>query len=54
MTIHPGMKFTFTKGQAKGRRGTIIEVAGNEVLVKTSRSQYWCNRRNLESRIRWQ
>lgn len=57
MSLHPGMKFIFTKGKMKGRRGMIINVssavAGNEVLIKTSKRTYWINKDNLEDRIKW-
>lgn len=59
MTLHPGMKFIFTKGKLKGRKGMIVDVsslhpvAGNEVLIQTSKSRYWVNKQKLEDRVKW-
>lgn len=53
MSLHPGMKFVFIKGKMKGRKGTIINIAGNEVLIKTSKRKYWVNKQKLEDRIKW-
>jgi hypothetical protein len=53
MSLHPGMKFKFTKGKAKGRVGHIIDVQGNEVLVVTKKSSYWANKKELEGRVKW-
>ena len=59
MSLHPGMQFVFIKGVMKGRKGTIVNVgsmypvAGNEILIKTSKRQYWTNKDNLEKRVRW-
>lgn len=50
-------EFVFTKGVMKGRRWMIVDIpssfAGNEVLIKTSKRQYWINKDNLENRVRW-
>ena len=51
MSLHLGMKFVFTKGKMKGKRGMILAVAGNEVLIKTSKSRYWVNKDSLEKRM---
>ena len=56
MSLHPGMKFRFTKGKMKGRIGYIsktVPVAGNEVLIATSKGSYWVNKSNLEDRVQW-
>jgi len=57
VSLHPGMKFVFTKGKMKGRKGTIINVpsavAGNEVLIKTSKRTYWVNKDKLSERVKW-
>lgn len=53
VSLHPGMKFRYTKGKAKGRIGYVVDVQGNEILVKTSKSQYWCNRYELEQKVKW-
>jgi hypothetical protein len=54
MTLHPGMKFEYTKGQAKGRRGRIVEVDGNQIKVKTRRSGcFWVDKNTLENKVKW-
>jgi len=53
MSLHPGMKFRFTKGRSKGRIGYITKPAGNEILITTSKGSYWVNKDNLEERIKW-
>jgi hypothetical protein len=53
MGLHPGMKFVFTKGKAKGRIGYVTKVEGNEILVTTSKSSYYVNKGNLDKRVRW-
>lgn len=56
MSLHSGMKFRFTKGKLKGRIGYIsktVPVAGNEVLITTSKGSYWVNKYNLEQRVKW-
>ena len=53
MGIHRGMKFVFMRGKLKGRLGNVITSAGNEVLIRTSKSKYWVDKSNLEKRVRW-
>ena len=53
MSLHPGMIFVFTKGKSKRRKGTVIAVNGNEILIKTSKRQYWTNKNNLDNRVNW-
>lgn len=53
MSLHPGMKFRFIKGKAKGRVGKVIAVHGNEILVKTRKSRYWANKKRLDEKVRW-
>ena len=53
MSLHPGMIFVFIKGKAKGRKGTVVSVNGNEIRVKTSKRQYWANKENLDKRVKW-
>ena len=54
MGLHVGMKFEYIKGKAKGRKGEIVGVAGNEIKIKTRKSSpHWVNRSILEKRVRW-
>ena len=53
MSLHKGMKFEYKKGIAKGRRGTILEVYGNDILVKTRKSKYWTTKHILEGKVKW-
>jgi len=53
MSLHKGMKFVFTKGKTKGRRGTVKDVQGNEVTIKTSNGKRCVNKANLEKRVKW-
>ena len=56
MSLHPGMKFIFTKGYMKGRKGTIVDtksVMGNEILIRSSKRKYWVNKEKLEDRVKW-
>lgn len=51
--LHVGMSFVFKKGRIKGRKGTIIKLAGTRVLIATSKCNYWTNKSNLGKRVKW-
>jgi len=53
MSLHSGMKFRFTKGKMKGRKGTIKSIMGNEIQIRSSKRKYWVNKQKLEDRIQW-
>ena len=46
MSLHPGTKF---RNKKTGKRGMILEVSGNEVLIRLSGRERWVNKARFEN-----